>query len=153
MPVGAFLEPAIIVSLLTGGTLVNRDKSRTHVTSSSRRPPPWQDLEYATGGGSPVGEMEDDKELVSRSSSSTIWHETSDVNTALPSSRWRERKLKFFGWEHTVTTPNTEVHKDRFLSRVLRTYPFLVEVWYWALIYWVCAPRLSQLSNRAILTP
>ncbi|KAK1830183.1 PAP2 superfamily-domain-containing protein [Podospora conica] len=138
MAVGAFLEPAIIVSLLTGGTLVNRDKSRAHFTSSSRRPAPWQDLEYATGGDSPVGEAEEGKELVSRSSStSTIWHDTSDGNTALPSSRWRERKLKFFGWEHTVTTPNTEVHKDRFLSRVLRRYPFLVEVWYWALIYWV----------------
>lgn len=145
MAVGAFLEPAIIVSLLTGGTLVNRDKSRTHVTSSSRRPPPWQDLEYATGGDSPVGEAEDSKELVSRSSStSTIWHDTSDGNNTLPSSRWRQRKLKFFGWERTVTTPNTEIHKDRFLSRVLRRYPFLVEVWYWALIYWVCAFPSSQ---------
>lgn len=144
MAVGAFLEPAIIVSLLTGGTLVNRDKSRSQGTSSSRRPPPWQDLEYATGGASPLEGTEDGKELVSRSSStSTIWHETSDGKTNLPSSRWRERKLKFFGWERTITTPNTEVHKDRFLSRVLRRYPFLVEVWYWALIYWVCAFRSS----------
>jgi hypothetical protein len=24
------------------------------------------------------------------------------------------------------------------LSRLLQKFPFLVEAWYWALIYWVC---------------
>lgn len=137
MAVGAVVEPLIIVSLLTGGTLVNRDKSRLHHAPSSRRPAPWQDIEYALGGLSPV-EEEDRKEFSkSRSSStSTIWHDVSDGNLVQP-SEWRERKLQFFGWERTVVTPNTEVHKDRLLSRLLRNYPFLVEVWYWALIYWV----------------
>ena len=55
----------------------------------------------------------------------------------------RLRKLRLFGWERDIITPNTEIHKDRFLSRVLARFPFLVEVWYWALIYWVCLSLTS----------
>lgn len=35
-----------------------------------------------------------------------------------------------------MTSPNTVVFEDRFLSRLLRKLPFLVENWYWALVYW-----------------
>ena len=57
----------------------------------------------------------------------------------LPSqeSRWRTRELRVFGCTRTVRTPNTAVFRNRFLSRLLRRFPFLVEAWYWALIYWV----------------
>jgi hypothetical protein len=36
-----------------------------------------------------------------------------------------------------VMSPNTRRFKDYFLSRLLQKFPFLVEAWYWALIYWV----------------
>jgi hypothetical protein len=50
---------------------------------------------------------------------------------------WRQRRVRLLGWEKEVTTPNTEIFRDRLLSWVLQRFPFLVEVWYWALIYWV----------------
>lgn len=43
------------------------------------------------------------------------------------------------GWKKEVWSPDTKVFEDRLLSRVLQAFPFLVEVWYWALIYWVSA--------------
>ena len=36
-----------------------------------------------------------------------------------------------------VMSPNTKRFQDYFLSRLLKKFPFLVEAWYWALIYWV----------------
>jgi hypothetical protein len=147
MTLGAVLEPLVIVSLLAGGTLVNRDGSRPSPPSStanSRRPDPWQDIEYALGDQAPREERHFDDEKWSRSrsstaSTSTIWHDVEDGKAGVDSgsSDRRQRTLRFWKWECEVTSPNTEVHKDRFLSRALRQYPFLVEVWYWALIYWV----------------
>ncbi|KAK0656186.1 PAP2 superfamily-domain-containing protein [Cercophora newfieldiana] len=145
MTIGAVLEPLVIVSLLAGGTLVNCDNTRTSSpsTASSRRPDPWQDIEYALGAdGAPREEhhLNDAKWNRSRSSTastSTIWHDVDDGKLVPAPAGWRQRTLRFWKWKTEVTTPDTEVHKDRFLSRVLRQYPFLVEVWYWALIYWV----------------
>ena len=157
MAIGAVLEPLVIVSLLAGGTLVNGDKTRAASpapSSPSRRPEPWQDIEYGPDGDADetaINEYDlDDKKLWnnrSRSSStstSTIWHDVPDGKPSAaggggPSSPWRERTIRLGRWERAVTVPSTEIHKDRFLSRVLRRYPFLVEVWYWALIYWVCS--------------
>lgn len=140
MAIGAVLEPLVIVSLLAGGTLFNRDKFYAWSSSSLnlRRPEPWQDIEYGAGGEIDSKKKRSD----SVSSSSTIWHDVPDgaVMGGMDASpcQWRHRTLRVGRWEREVTVPNTEVHKDRFLSRVLRKYPFLVEVWYWALIYWVC---------------
>ena len=53
----------------------------------------------------------------------------------------RLRKVELLGWKKIVTTPNTLVFRDRFLSRVLQKFPFLAEAWYWALIYWVSPAR------------
>ncbi|RMZ79226.1 hypothetical protein DV737_g3476, partial [Chaetothyriales sp. CBS 132003] len=57
----------------------------------------------------------------------------------LPSqeSRWRHRQLRLLGYSASVRTPNTTVFRDRLLSRILSKLPFLVEAWYWALVYWV----------------
>ncbi|RMZ92696.1 hypothetical protein DV736_g25, partial [Chaetothyriales sp. CBS 134916] len=52
-------------------------------------------------------------------------------------SRWHHRELRLFGYSASVRTPNTAVFRDRLLSRILFKLPFLVEAWYWALIYWV----------------
>jgi hypothetical protein len=41
------------------------------------------------------------------------------------------------GMKKEVVSPNTRRFQDYFLSRLLKKFPFLVEAWYWALIYWV----------------
>ncbi|KAK3330741.1 PAP2 superfamily-domain-containing protein [Apodospora peruviana] len=158
MAVGAVLEPLMVVSLLTGGTLINRNNS--YVPFSARRnsnldtrprvraSPDDYDIEDLEAE---KDNSRDDSWSRSRSSSaSTIFYdpeagslgggarsvgENSDIT--ITDSRWRHRTLRFFGREREVVTPNTDIYRDRFLSRVLGRFPFLVEVWYWALIYWV----------------
>jgi hypothetical protein len=51
--------------------------------------------------------------------------------------KWRVRELNIMGYKKEVTSPNTRQFQDYFLSRLLKKFPFLVEAWYWALIYWV----------------
>jgi len=41
------------------------------------------------------------------------------------------------GLKKEVVSPNTRRFQGYFLSRLLKKFPFLVEAWYWALIYWV----------------
>lgn len=149
MAIGAVLEPLVVVSLLAFGTIVNRNKCRSSLPQSpftSSRPHPWQHLKYSPDSEfddveTARGKEDDPSGLrtpLSRSSSSSGKTLAGDDDLIKPTSRWRTRRLKFFGWEREVTTPNTEIFRDRLLSRVLQRFPFLVEVWYWALIYWVC---------------
>jgi hypothetical protein len=44
-----------------------------------------------------------------------------------------------------VMSPNTRRFQDYFLSRLLQKFPFLVEAWYWALIYWVS--KIARTAN------
>ncbi|KAK4151887.1 PAP2 superfamily-domain-containing protein [Chaetomidium leptoderma] len=147
MAVGAFLEPAVVVSLLAFGTIVNRNRSLAAISRSrltSSRPEPWQHLKYTPDPEKEdveIGKAKDDERTLlpstlSRSSSSSSNTLTEDVSSKT-TSKWRQRRLRFMNWEREVTIPNTEIFRDRFLSRVLQRFPFLVEVWYWALIYWV----------------
>ncbi|KAK3366804.1 PAP2 superfamily-domain-containing protein [Lasiosphaeria ovina] len=136
MGVGAFLEPLIVVSLLTGGTIFNRNNSPPSSSSSSpvsSRPNPWRDLEYP--GALEAGPPSHSPKTKSRSSSISSF--SFDTPREKYDPRYRQRTLRFFNWEREITTPNTEIFKDRLLSRLLRALPFLVEVWYWALVYWV----------------
>ncbi|KAK3336303.1 hypothetical protein B0T19DRAFT_453601 [Cercophora scortea] len=149
MTVAAVVEPLVIVSLLAGGTLVNRNKA---YTASSGRPfarynydsaPEWETAPVDYDVENRIPTLHDDKEeqwnksLSSSSRSSSVLTLVYEVpGTAKSIPRWRQRTLCFLGWTHEITTPNTEVHRDRLLSRLLRRLPFLVEVWYWALIYW-----------------
>lgn len=125
MGVGAILEPLVVVALLFGGTWINRSKQ-----SISRRCR-WQ-------GSSPyqsrpclpdVSDSDEDETLSPRSWSPSLLH--------VPDDRWHKRQIRIFSSRFRVTTPNTAVFQDRLLSRVLRKFPFLVECWYWALVYWV----------------
>ncbi|KAJ4290074.1 hypothetical protein N0V88_006580 [Collariella sp. IMI 366227] len=142
MAIGAVLEPLVVVSFLAFGTIVNRNKARSSPRSpfTSTRPEPWQHLKYTPDDDDVErGRTKEDGLALlptspSRSSSSSSNTLTGD---SPPVSKYRQRRLKFLSWEKEVTTPNTEVFRDRFLSRVLQRFPFLVEVWYWALIYWV----------------
>ncbi|KAK7044753.1 PAP2 superfamily-domain-containing protein [Favolaschia claudopus] len=90
---GAFAEPAIVLSILTAGVVLNR--RRDHDASS------------------PL------------SSSSEPLLATGD-------SLFRDREV--FG--RTVRSRNTAVWRNTRVSRFLRRFPFLVEVWYWLLVYW-----------------
>lgn len=130
MGAGAFIEPGVVLILLFGGTWVNR----THTLRKSNRQP------YHSGKreDSPSG-------LESGTSSPT--QETDNLlaqPTTLQEDGWRRREFRFFGWTKEIRTPDTQAFEDRLLSRLLFKFPFLVEVWYWALVYWVCylSPRL-----------
>jgi hypothetical protein len=162
MALGAVLEPLIVVSLLTFGTIVNRNRSRAVLARSplcSSRLEPWQHLKYTADSEDEDVETgrrskEEDHTLLppslSRSSSSSSSTLAEDLSTDSKStSKWQKRRLRFMSWEKEVTTPNTDMFRDRFLSRVLQRFPFLAEVWYWALIYWVCGPA----THPTILTP
>lgn len=127
MGAGAFLEPLVVISLLVGGTLINR--SRKEVLSS----PIWashkRDDSWESGTISPSSE---DGLLSPRSrvGSSTYLGQSEE-------SGWRRRRIGLMGWQADVRSPNTAPFSNRLLSRLLKNFPFLVEVWYWALIYWV----------------
>ncbi|KAK4127016.1 hypothetical protein N657DRAFT_588890 [Parathielavia appendiculata] len=147
MAIGAVLEPLVVVTLLVVGTIVNRNRNwaSQYQPLAANRPEPWQHLRYNSD--------ENDKDVeagtirkgnepspvasrLSRSSSCSS-NTLAEDNSNTTASRWRKRRVRFMHWENEMMTPNTEIFKDRFLSRLLQRYPFLVEVWYWALIYWV----------------
>ncbi|KAF1345932.1 integral membrane protein [Delphinella strobiligena] len=123
MGVGAFIEPFVVLSLLSLGTWLNRTSSSTPLSmrpyhSSKREDSPNGPESGAT---SPSGEAHN---LLKEPAS-----------TEHVQSSWRRRDF-CFGLKQ-VWTPDTKVFESRFLSRLLFRFPFLVEVWYWALVYWV----------------
>ena len=127
MSVGAYLEPVVVVILLFGGAYINRSRD----PSSARRGPRGQaavghSKDDNVRPSSPVVEADDRRKSLSPS------HGPSQV------SSWRKRELVLLKWKKTVSTPNTAIFRGRLLSRLLHKFPFLVEAWYWALIYWVC---------------
>ncbi|KAF2452629.1 hypothetical protein BDY21DRAFT_294379 [Lineolata rhizophorae] len=125
MGAGAFIEPLIVVTLLFGGTWVNRNRGY--------RFRPW------------APSYKDDSRSVSSSSSGRSSPITPGEGNGLLSPSllpaqepgWRKRELRIWKWKTYARSPNTRVFKDTLLSRLLRKFPFLVEAWYWALIYWV----------------
>lgn len=130
MGVGGFIEPAIVLSLLFGGTWVNRN--RQYREDLDR----WSEKDlYDRPETSP-----------SRLESSPLTRHNCDDDHLAPASpalyvhspsRWRKREIRFLGFRRNVSSLDTRTFRDRLLSRLLLRFPFLVEVWYWALIYWV----------------
>jgi hypothetical protein len=55
------------------------------------------------------------------------------LSPSINEPQYRERK--FFG--RRIQSRNTARWKNTLASRLLRKFPFLVEVWYWLLVYWV----------------
>jgi hypothetical protein len=155
MAVGAVVEPIVVISLLAFGTFINRNKSQhgyglSSTSSLSSRRVYWQATKHdpePSLGFLEKGRRSDSQEPLSTPGSSRSSSEA-DLTIHVDSLNKRKRTLRFLGWEREVTTPNTSVFKDRFLSRVLQQLPFLVEVWYWALIYWVCIPDLGYLWHH-----
>lgn len=123
MGAGAFIEPLVVVSLLFGGAWVNRNTEyrlfgRKRISRRSPRSLSPESTSSSSGRSSPTP---------SASLLAGIDEEP----------RWRKREIQVLGLRKEVMSPNTRRFHDYFLSRVLQKFPFLVEVWYWALIYWV----------------
>jgi hypothetical protein len=141
MGLGAFLEPLVVVVLLFGGAWINRE---TDIPYSSRNIR-WSKRDRTSRDGSPDS-LESDRYVTSKDALLEGDHTRSLSPSLLATQEapWRKRQLKLLGWKREVVSPNTAVFRNRFLSRVLRKFPFLAEAWYWALIYWV---RLELYSN------
>ncbi|GLI80500.1 hypothetical protein PoHVEF18_008855 [Penicillium ochrochloron] len=130
MGAGAVLEPLAVIVLLFGGTWINRITNTAFSHTYIRR----QSSEYVRADSRDSLESEcstptSKDGLLSARSCSPIPQISDD--------RWYKRQLTILGLSWTISSPNTKVFKDRLLSRLLRKLPFLVECWYWALVYWL----------------
>ncbi|KAL3465352.1 hypothetical protein BJX64DRAFT_252989 [Aspergillus heterothallicus] len=130
MGVGAILEPLVVIVLLFGGSWINRTVGAFPSARSARRK-----SSDRVRGGSPDS-------LESGLFSPTAKDDLLSTRSLSPTSSlfrqetWRKRPFGILSWTWEVTSPNTAVFQDRLLSRLLRKFPFLVECWYWALVYW-----------------
>ncbi|KAI9728810.1 MAG: hypothetical protein M1834_007196 [Cirrosporium novae-zelandiae] len=140
MGVGAFMEPLVVVTLLFGGTWVNRNRTYTF-------PGIHQKQRYSS---TTSRDVEAERSSLSDSDSGYASPKDSELLLSGPRSRsaspsllatqespYRRRQLRILCWRKNVTSPNTAVFRERMLSRLLLKFPFLVEAWYWALIYWI----------------
>ena len=136
-----YLEPALIVFLLLGGTVANRRRrcgqSRLSL-GSLRDDKSTSDLEDALSS--------EDEDTVSANNTAPP---SSDFSTISSRDRqsWRRRDIGMFGWKRSVITPSTRQYRGYFMSRMIYRYPFLIEAWYWFLIYWVCLILRSSDSS------
>lgn len=133
--IGAFAEPLVVVTLLIGGAWINRDHDPGRRLPKHFRRVSEDDIDVEEGQTrisrtSEIDAILDEDDVEHRSSSPSL------LTTSEP--KWRRRKLRIWGFEKSVITPNSRRFKSYFLSRLLERFPFLVECWYWALIYWVC---------------
>lgn len=126
------LEPALIVFLLLGGTVANRRRrcgqSRLSL-GSPRDDKSLSDLEDALSS-------EDENSVYANDAAppSSVFGTTSLEDR----QSWRTRNIGLLGWKRSIATPDTRQYRGYFMSRMLYRYPFLIEAWYWFLIYWVC---------------
>lgn len=131
---GSFLEPLIVVCLLLVGTWINRDFN------------PWQrrqcESDTLSFNGPEKGGVAQPRDI--EKLETTKQRSISPSMLVVHEPRWRTRSFRAWGFEKKVTTPNTRRFKDYFLSRLLQKYPFLVECWYWALIYWVSSATIKS---------
>lgn len=133
MGAGAYLEPLVVVTLLFGGAWINRATDYNFSRRIYRR----NEMPAAHA-------LETDDHL--DIADPQLSHSKRSLSPSLlPSQadRWRERDIRIAGYRKTVATPNTAAFRNRLLSRLLHKFPFLVEAWYWALIYWVMSLRTS----------
>lgn len=129
MGVGAFAEPLVVVTLLFGGVYVNRNTNYKLFGKNGRS---WEEKRFDHGRDENSG---DEEWSSPRSSADTLLEE--GVNLSASEPTWKKREISLWKLRFEVTSPNTAVFQDNFLSRLLRKLPFLAECWYWALIYWV----------------
>lgn len=147
MGVGAFIEPLIVVSLLAGGTWINgnrtRPQSKRMYRAQTTRLPTAYDEDAIDDVDSGLSSPDPTDDLLGYD----YMQSASPSLIAQEEYRWRTRQLRAFGWSRQLTSPNTRIFRGTVLSRLLRRFPFLVEAWYWALIYWVCGVVESDLGT------
>lgn len=140
MGIGAVAEPLVVLVLLFGGTWVNRNKNYTLFGKRHNRLT------------EKLLDEERDRSPGSATSTSTTDSLLEDgilpISLGFHEPTWRRRDIGAFNIKATLVSPNTRVFKDYFLSRVLLKFPFLVEAWYWALIYWVPSIMTPCKSTR-----
>jgi hypothetical protein len=130
--IGAVAEPLVVVALLFGGTWINRD-----FNPGRRRRPRDVRRVFDDGRAGESASLMEDGDVEARSASPSLLGSQEPM--------WRKRTLGALGWKTEVATPNTRRFKGYFLSRLLERFPFLVECWYWALIYWVSYANIYAL--------
>ncbi|KAJ9245051.1 hypothetical protein DTO271D3_5377 [Paecilomyces variotii] len=134
MGAGAILEPLAVIVLLFGGTWINRavDSSISPSRKGSRSGRRYTEYSRDTSPDSLesglISPTPKDALLTCRSLSPSLLETHEEP--------WQKRQVGFGSWKVDVTSPNTAVFRNRLLSRLLRRFPFLVECWYWALVYW-----------------
>jgi hypothetical protein len=113
-------EPSIGTFVILFGAWLNRDKTFN--------PPLRTWLRWQTTDDFLLDEF--DLEEASRALPSRIRSPSPSRN-----SSWRHRDLNLLNFTITVTTPNTYPFSNTLPSRVLRKFPYIIEIIYWVLIY------------------
>jgi hypothetical protein len=135
--IGSVAEPLVVVTLLIVGTWTNRD-----FDPGRRKPQHARRISSDVDADGPNARWPRSRETDTLLDGEDLESGRSTSPSLLPTSepKWRRRRLGIFGVETQIVTPNTRRFKGYLLSRLLERLPFLVECWYWALIYWVCIP-------------
>lgn len=155
MGLGAVLEPLSVVVLLFGGAWINRSASSSHLSPRTQvvDPDEIEKDDHLLQGTvekhlQSTRSSEETASSPAPSSSSLSEFDPEDKPLSpslLPQQelKWRNRQLRAFKWTKTLRTPNTARFRNTWMSRTLARFPFLVECWYWALVYWVGRPPVS----------
>ncbi|KAI9687813.1 MAG: hypothetical protein M1822_001893 [Bathelium mastoideum] len=100
MGTGAFIEPLVVLTLLLGGTYINRDPTFHIFPSAGER---WYQKEIG------AGKKEDSPRTLE-----SAWHGAASKEGLLAQeSRWRTREVGISGFRGRVITPNTNVFRGR----------------------------------------
>lgn len=145
MGVGAVLEPLTVIFLLVGGTWINRRNEYRNTSGKLRARSQHLPFPYSNS----------DSDVDEETGLRHVAEKTSYAKSRPPSpsllhhneERWRIRTITIGPYTHQVRSPNTARFRNRTLSRLLYRLPFLVECWYWALVYWVCTPFPERSEN------
>lgn len=139
MGAGALLEPVAVIVLLFGGAWINRASDYSLSVRENRPDEPL-----------PVSRAVETNEDLDIEDAQLTHSKRSLSPSLLPSQEdtWREREIRLLEYHKVVASPNTAVFRNRLLSRLLHKFPFLVEAWYWALIYWVRGDALWRSLSK-----
>lgn len=144
MGAGAVLEPLTVVFLLFGGAWINRSPD---TFSGTRLALPFVEDETDVLEP-PLARQVDIEEELNVQTRCFTRSKRALSPSLLPGQedKWREREIRIpgLGYRRMVKTPNTAVFRNRLPSRILHKFPFLVEAWYWALIYWVSHTNILE---------
>lgn len=130
MGIGAVLEPLTVIVLLFGGTWINRQKVSSARSHNHR----------ALSSSSIAGSVSDEEFVYPSHADKYVYEESRPPSPSLlhqHEPQWRTRSIGIGPYKLEVNSPNTAQFRNRMLSRLLYRLPFLVECWYWALVYWI----------------